>query len=150
MDYEADFYAWTQAQAAALRQASSARVNAPAMIDWEHIAEELEIMGASQRSEIESRLKVLLEHLLKLAFTRDRYSRNGWRRTVREQRDRIEISIRQSPSLQTYPASVLAKAYSKARRDFLDEYDVPDLAKTCPFDLEHEVLADEWFPSETS
>ncbi|HET6468079.1 MAG TPA: DUF29 domain-containing protein, partial [Geminicoccaceae bacterium] len=91
MDHEADFYAWTQAQAAALRKLASLRPNVGAEIDWEHVAEELELMGTSERAEIESRLQVVLAHLLQLAYVTQPEPRHGWRRTVREQRDRIEI-----------------------------------------------------------
>ena len=63
MSRESDFHDWTQTPAAALRRAERARVNTPDTIDWPHIAEELEIMGASERNEIRSRLQVLLEHL---------------------------------------------------------------------------------------
>jgi len=38
--YDDDFYLWTQEQAAALREADAARLNAP--LDWENLAEEIE------------------------------------------------------------------------------------------------------------
>jgi hypothetical protein len=148
MDYEADFYAWTQAQAAALRKVASVRPDVGADIDWEHIAEELELMGTSERAEIESRLQVVLAHLLKLALVPQPEPRHGWRRTVREQRDRLEIALRLSPSLKKYPATVLAHVYGKARRDVVADYGVRDAPEICPFDLEREILAEGWFPLE--
>lgn len=147
MDHDTDFHAWTQAQAAALRRAEQARVNTPDRIDWHHIAEELEIMGASERNEIRSRLQVLLEHLLKLRHLPMLEPRHGWKRTVRGQRDAIERAIAESPSLRGLPAAALAQAYAKARRDVLAEYRV-DLPESCPFELDEEVLAEEWFPGE--
>jgi hypothetical protein len=59
VDYEADFYAWTMEQAQLLRSGEFSE------LDIENIAEELESMGRSDKREIESRLTVLLAHLLK-------------------------------------------------------------------------------------
>ena len=73
--------------------------------------------------------------------------RHGWKRTVREQRDAIELCADGSPSLRRLPAEALAQAYIKARRDVLAEYRV-ELPMMCAFDLEREVLAEEWFPGE--
>ena len=46
--YERDFYAWTQDQAAMLR--AWPETLRPNTLDIEHIAEELEDLGGSQRS----------------------------------------------------------------------------------------------------
>ena len=51
-DYDTDFYAWTQQQAAALRQ------KAFAALDLEHLAEEIESMGKRDRRAVESTLVV--------------------------------------------------------------------------------------------
>jgi len=59
VDYEDDFYAWTVEQARLLR---SGELSA---IDAANVAEEIESMGRSDRRAIESRLAVLLTHLLK-------------------------------------------------------------------------------------
>jgi hypothetical protein len=66
---------------------------------------------------------------------------------VRSQRDAIERAIAESPSLRHLPAEALAQAHAKARRDVLAEYRV-ELPPACAFDLEREVLAEEWFPGE--
>jgi Domain of unknown function DUF29 len=60
MNYDADFYAWTKAQADALRRRAANEV------DWDNLAEEIESAGRSDRKEIRSRLEVLLVHLLGL------------------------------------------------------------------------------------
>ena len=57
--YDEDFYAWTQEQATLLRSGEFSQV------DIENVAEELESMGRSDKREIDSRLEVLLMHLLK-------------------------------------------------------------------------------------
>src|SRR5271170_2354823 len=58
-NYDSDFYAWANEQAALLR---SGRV---AQADIEHIALEIESMGRTEKRELVSRLRVLLLHLLK-------------------------------------------------------------------------------------
>ncbi len=60
--YDRDFYAWANEQASLLR---SGRV---AEADIEHIAEEIETMGRSEKRELVNRLTVLLLHLLKWQF----------------------------------------------------------------------------------
>lgn len=56
---DADFYGWTREQAVLLRER---RLDE---LDAEHLIEELLDMGASQEHELESRLAVLIAHLLK-------------------------------------------------------------------------------------
>ncbi len=64
--YDKDWYAWTQDQAARLRELPAA--SRPNGLDVENLAEEVESMGASQRRAIRSLLEQLYIHLLKMAF----------------------------------------------------------------------------------
>jgi hypothetical protein len=57
--YERDFFAWANQQASLLRAGQFAQA------DVEHIAEEIESMGRSEKRELLSRLAILLMHLLK-------------------------------------------------------------------------------------
>jgi Domain of unknown function DUF29 len=59
--YDTDFYAWTQAQAEALRTKDVAA------LDLENLAEEIESLGKRDRRTVHGHLKVLLIHLLKWA-----------------------------------------------------------------------------------
>jgi hypothetical protein len=112
--YKTDLYAWSQDQAARLRAHTSSA------IDWEHVAEEIESVGESERSEIESRLAVLLLHLLKWQFQPVQRS-GSWKSTIREQRFRLAKRIRRSPSLKHYPAEVLDEEYEFARPKAAEE-----------------------------
>ena len=136
--YDEDFYAWTQSQAAELRRADAERDNR--LIDWANVAEEIESMGRSQKSEIDSRLSVLLVHLLKWLFCpdlRDRCER-GWRLTIREQRKKILREIKDSPSLRAYVVDAFAEAYDDARLRAAVEADAPDgqFPNESPFTLD--------------
>jgi hypothetical protein len=59
-DYDSDFHAWALCNARLLLRAG--RLDE---LDVEHIAEELESIGASERRELLNRMQVLLVHLLK-------------------------------------------------------------------------------------
>ncbi|BDA86287.1 hypothetical protein Sa4125_38290 [Aureimonas sp. SA4125] len=126
--YETDLYAWSQDQSARLR------AQATTSLDWEHVAEEIESVGESERSEIESRMAVLLTHLLKWQFQPERRS-NSWRGTIHEQRRRINRRIRRSPSLRGHPLEVLDEEYAIARWNAAGETRLsPDtFPADCPF-----------------
>lgn len=111
--YEEDFYAWTRAQAKALRQLARTRPNVP--VDWKHLVEEVEDLGRSELHAVRSHLRVLIEHLLKLSVSRAEEPCRGWMLTV--QRARTELEERLSPSLRRRLARELAQIYARARRD---------------------------------
>ena len=95
--YDQDFYAWTQTQAAALRAAALGGANLP--VDWENVAEEIESLGKSQASTLRSRLRTIIEHLLKLEFSPARNPAFGWQDTVERSRIDFDDDIKDSPSL---------------------------------------------------
>jgi hypothetical protein len=137
--YEADLYAWTKAQADALRRRAANE------IDWENLAEEIESVGNSDRRAIESRLKILLIHLLKWRYQPEHRS-DSWRSSIDEARYRIARIIDDSPSLNTYPGEAMADAYRMAiinktiRR--LELYHLP---QECPWTIE-QVLDPDFLP----
>jgi Domain of unknown function DUF29 len=62
--YERDVLAWSEHQAALLRRAAGGeRVND---IDWMHVVEEIEDVGLSELNAVQSYLRQILVHLLKL------------------------------------------------------------------------------------
>lgn len=58
--YEQDYYAWTQ------QQADLMRTRRYRDLDMDHLIEEIESMGVSERRQLVDRLKVLIAHLLKM------------------------------------------------------------------------------------
>jgi hypothetical protein len=84
-------------------------------------------MGKSQKSEIESRLTVLLTHLLKWLHCPDLRERceRGWALTIREQRRRLSKEIMGSPSLRPFVTEVFAECYGDARLRAAVEAEVP-------------------------
>ena len=145
--YESDFFAWTQDQATRLKQAAAKRVNID--LDWKNLAEEIESMGGSERHEINNRLIELLFHLAKLAWSPDLPPRADWTVSVLNQRDGIADLVAKSPSLRRYPAEILADCWTRARRRTAVALSLPiaRLPDGCPWDLETQVLDEDWLPS---
>ena len=153
--YERDFYAWTQDQAARLRAWPEAlRPNA---LDLENLAVEIEDMGRSHRNAVDSLMTQVVLHLLKLRCHPDQASRRQWRKEIDGFRDQLESRFRDSPSLWGQRTAIAAEVWPRAarlfRRDLLrDDLDprvplawLPDPTEPY-FDLDREVLAEDWFP----
>jgi hypothetical protein len=140
VDYEEDFYAWTVEQARLLRSGELSS------IDVANIAEEIESLGRSDKRAIESRLTVLLMHLLKWQI-QSKMRSQSWSGTILEQRRRIEKLLRESPSLRASVNEALAEAYSDAREAASNETGLPetDFPAECPFTAE-QVMSRSFLP----
>ncbi len=138
--YEADYARWCAEQGALLREG---RLDA---LDRENLAEEIESLGRSQEDEIESRLGVLIAHLLKWKFQPGGRS-NSWKATILEQRARIARRLRKNPSFKTHPAKVLSEEYEIGRLSAWGETGLPEEAfpPTCPFTID-QILDPTFFP----
>jgi hypothetical protein len=91
--YEKDFYAWTQEQANFIKAKDFNK------LDFVHLQEELQIMGASEKRELESRLEKLLMHLLKWKYQPTYINKKSWERTIKEQRIKLGRHLKDNPSL---------------------------------------------------
>jgi Domain of unknown function DUF29 len=138
--YEADVIAWANEQAALLR---SGQLSA---IDIEHIAEEILDVGKSEQRELESRMAVLLAHLLKWKFQPERQGRS-WTKTINIQRELIKRRIRKTPSLKADLED--AEWWSTAWGDALvmaeRETGIEDFPEVCLWTVE-EILCEDWLP----
>jgi hypothetical protein len=105
--YETDFYGWIQQQAALLKGRQFDAV------DLANIIEEIESMGRSEYRSLESRLTVLLQHLLKWKFQPERRGRS-WELSIDEQRIRFDRLLRENPSLKSALNTILEDAYRLA------------------------------------
>lgn len=137
--YDQDFYAWANEQAALLRagQLSAA--------DIEHIAEEIESMGRTEKRELISRLTVLLVHLLKWQF-QPNLQGASWRATIRVQRRDLSRHMADNPSLKAKLPEAVADAYGSAvllavAESGLAETTFPAI---CPWTFEQITAPDFW------
>jgi hypothetical protein len=144
--YDDDFYAWTQHQAAVLRslQVSDNR------FDREHVAEEIEDLGKSERDAARSQIRRIIEHFLKLAYSPAQAPRFDWMASIAEARaalgDKLSATLRQDAE------TVLAKLYQDGRRQaelglrgYGEDKAAEGLPMQCPYEIE-EILRSDWYP----
>ncbi len=130
-EYENDFYAWT------IHNAKLLRAGKVAEVDIEHIAEEIECMGKSEKRELMSRLAVLMAHLLKWKFQPVRRS-NSWKLTIKNQRMELKDLLEDSPSLKKELEDKFNHAYEKAVLIAAEQtgFDESEFPKQPPFTLQ--------------
>ena len=111
-----------------------------------NIAEELEDMGISNKRALISYFSVLIAHLLKLKFQKERRGKS-WRLTIKGQRLRIQDLLQESPSLKHQIELRLSIAYIDARLMAEKEtgLNIDTFSEECPFTLE-QCLDEEFWP----
>jgi hypothetical protein len=141
--YETDFYAWTQAQATALRAKDW-----PAL-DVDNLAEELEGMARSDRRALGNHLKNLLLHLLKWAYQPDKRG-PSWQDSIEEAREAIEDLLEESrASMEAETQRQFAKQYARARWKASRETGLAMVTfpEVCPWPVA-QVLDEDFWPEE--
>jgi hypothetical protein len=139
--YETDVIAWANEQARLLR---AGRFDA---LDIEHIADEIEDVGKSEKREFASRMAVLLTHMLKWQY-QPAGQGNSWRRTIKEQRNRVRLCIDQTPSLKAelrdsfWWSDVWSDAVAKAS----EETGSGEFPESCPWTFD-QIMNPEFWPA---
>lgn len=138
--YNQDFYSWTQEQSAILKSGRYAE------LDIEHLSEEIESMGKSEKRELVHRLSVLLAHLLKWQY-QPTYRGASWKLTVTEQREQAIDVLDDNPSLRANLPETLVKAYryavlQAAKETGIDQESFP---ADCPYSIE-QMLQENYLP----
>ena len=77
--------------------------------DREHIAEEIEDLGKSERDTVRSQIRCIIEHFLKLAYVPAEDSRLDWIGTIIEARQRLSDKL--APTLRQDAEAILDKLY---------------------------------------
>ena len=91
-------------------------------LDLDNLIEEVESLGISQKKELISRLITLIEHLLKRLYVDIPYDFNGWERTIRNQRNELQVLLKQVPSLKTRWNDSFTDAWEIALKTVREEY----------------------------
>ncbi len=137
--YEQDFQRWLVETANCLRDRDFGA------IDTDHLIEELDDLGNSNKAALESNLAILLAHLHKLAVQSDAPDtmKNSWYNSIDEHRQRVKKQFTKNPSLKSYWNIALAEAYSDARKLAIKEgqrakfgvsiHAISDYPQQCPF-----------------
>ena len=89
--YNIDFAEWINATTQLLRERRFTE------LDLNNLIEEIESLGKRDRRELQSRLIVLLSHLLKYVYQPEKRN-NSWITTIVEQRRQILLILQDSPS----------------------------------------------------
>ena len=139
MNYETDFYQWTQQQAALLWQGQWSQVDAA------NLAEEIDSMGKSDRRAIWSHLINILLHLLKWQYQPERRG-NSWTESIDNGREQLDWLIKDSPSLRPKLPQFVDDIYPRARRKAAHETGLPlsTFPEQCPFTVEQ--ITGEYWP----
>lgn len=140
--YDTDFYAWTQQQATLLRAEEFAEV------DWNHLIEEIETLGRSERNEVRNRLIVLIMHLLKWQYQPELQSRS-WVATITVQRDDLAALLADNPTLNAQLTDFVTDVYPRAVKRAVQETGlrVTTFPANCPFSAE-EIMDESFWPGE--
>jgi Domain of unknown function DUF29 len=143
--YEQDLYAWSEHQADLLHRRRFAE------LDLEHVVEEIEDVGGSLYREVRSRIRTIMEHLLKLEHSAAPEPRAGWERTIR--RERADLAEDLTPSLRPRIERNLARFYEAARieaaaalRAHGEHAGADTLPTTCPYTIDQ--ITGDWLPDQ--
>jgi len=138
--YDTDIVAWADEQARLLR------TGAFALLDLEHLAEEIEDVGKSERRELKNRMAVLLAHLVKWQYQPVRRG-NSWRRTIRIQRRSVIRCLAETPSLKPdlQDPRWWEQVWDDAISNVLKDVDLDELPETCPWSMDL-ILDDAFWP----
>lgn len=141
--YEKDFLLWSEQQAAALRAGNLAA------LDKDGLLEELEDMGNERKEALQSLIRNILAHLLKLEYSSATDTRAGWVEEVTEFRAQAETKLDDTPSLKHYAEGLHQKAWPQARKmvekSFRVYQEKAKLPNNCPYTLDN-VLDYDFFP----
>ncbi len=138
--YEKDFYAWAKEQAKLIKQKAFDK------LDILNLFEEVEDMGNRHADELESRLEILLMHLLKWKY-QPNFQSKSWQYTIKEQRKRLALRLKKMPSLKKKLPELFLEAYDLALDDAVQEtgLDYSVFPKTCEWKLE-QILKEDFLP----
>lgn len=139
-DYEADLVAWALDNAALLRAGRLSEVDA------QHLAEELEDLGKSERRSLGSHLRILVTHLLKWQY-QPGLRGVSWRLSILNARAAIRDILADSPSLVPEAARQLETVYHLARANAVGETGLPEASfpADCPYTIE-QALSETFWP----
>lgn len=106
--YETDIYAWSLEQIQALKNHKYDE------LDYDHLIEEIEALGDSQRDSVYSHMVAIISHLLKIKYSKidiREYNLNKWFGTVDNSRIHLKSKLKKHRSLIKYFESQIQDAF---------------------------------------
>jgi hypothetical protein len=145
--YDDDFYAWTRHQAAVLREMAVTDNR----FDREHVAEEIEDLGKSERDAVRSQVRRVIEHFLKLQYSPAQEPRYGWMGSILDARQ--EISDKITPTMRRELEGELGRLYRDGRKraansfaEYGETEAIERLPTGCPYAFD-QILEEDWYPA---
>lgn len=114
--YDRDILLWVEDTVAKLKSHDFEQ------LDIDNLIEEVESLGISQRNELSRLLLVLLEHFLKRLYVPLSDDYRGLERTIHNQRNALELLLKQAPSLKTRWDDSFVDAWKTALKTVRKEY----------------------------
>jgi hypothetical protein len=141
--YEQDMVLWCADMVAKLRAGDLVG------LDIEHLIEEIEGLANRDKNEVESRLDILLSHVLKRLYVDSAYDYRGWEITIREQQKQLRRLLKQSPSLKNYLAEVFDEVWQDVLTDVHKAYPKTMFPDEWPFSRDVDrLLSNEFWQQE--
>ncbi|NJO41079.1 MAG: DUF29 domain-containing protein [Cyanobacteria bacterium CRU_2_1] len=137
--YDRDFNLWIEDTVVKLK------AQAFDQLDLENLIEEVESLAGRDRRELESRLRVLLSHLLKRGYVPSPNDFRGWEVTIRDQRSELQLLLKQSPSLKPYLLEVFDESWRYALSIVREDYPLVSFPDVYLFPHDVEKLLSERF-----
>lgn len=142
--YDADFNAW------ALDEAKKLKLRKFDALDIDHLVEEIEDMSKREISSLESRLVVLIMHLIKWQVQTQKQC-GSWKGTISSQRLKIKKLLKKMPSLKNHLNDLIkdADVYQDALQKASEETGIHK--RLFPQDLpysQEQILNNEFYPDE--
>ena len=141
--HEVDFYAWAKQQAELLRAGRYPE------LDLENLIEEVDDLGGALHRGVRSRVRTIIEHLLKLQHSPAEEPRGGWYDTILAQRDDLLDDL--TPTLRRMLEDDLPEQYARARkraasslRRHGEDAAADALPETCAYTLDQ--ITGDWLP----
>ena len=132
--YELDETAWLDAMAGLAREGRATELDLP------HLAEFLDDMARRERREVESRLVVLLAHILKWQYQPGHRSKS-WRATIIVQRQELNRHAA-SGVLRNHAEEALASCYAEAVERAETGLAAGRFSAECPYSVEQLLAVD--------
>lgn len=95
--YDEDVLLWSEQQAAILRALGRERRDLPNELDIENVAEEIEGVGLSELHSVQSRVRLILAHLIKMALEPNSDAVRHWEEDILNWH--AELGLRFTPSM---------------------------------------------------
>lgn len=120
-----------------------------AALDWENLIEEVSDLSRRDKKKLKSLLRLLFEHLLKLAYWSGERERNRghWEAEIMNFRQLIQDELSDSPSLKIYLEEIWLECYQDGRKIAAKRSQLPlTFLPEVPIATLEQFLDEDWFP----